>query len=202
MFACDMPFHIPSSWQPTYTSLSSPPVPQPSMTYVQQLDSTPYNQTPSPPVVGAELSVAVPDAQQSSLEKTMHTYGGSQEDCLLVDFSMDDDVKRPRRGPFKDPADKAQTAQTRKDNACVRCKMQRTRVRNLSVVPVHCLSNARNSVFPIPLICAESASPAKRSQTLESLTFLAFATRFRMLDYSGKAMCRAWSGADDGSQWR
>ncbi|KAG4416258.1 hypothetical protein IFR04_010604 [Cadophora malorum] len=127
MFACDMPLHIPSSWQPTYTSLSSPPVPQPSMTYVQQLDSTPYNQTPSPPVVGAELSVAVPDAQQSSLEKTMHTYGGSQEDCPLVDFSMDDDVKRPRRGPFKDPADKAQTAQTRKDNACVRCKMQRTR---------------------------------------------------------------------------
>lgn len=33
-----------------------------------------------------------------------------------------------RRGPFKDPFIRAQTAQTRKDNACLRCRMQRIRV--------------------------------------------------------------------------
>jgi hypothetical protein len=33
-----------------------------------------------------------------------------------------------RRRPFKDPYIRAQTAQTRKDNACLRCRMQRIRV--------------------------------------------------------------------------
>ncbi|PVH82364.1 hypothetical protein DL98DRAFT_414946 [Cadophora sp. DSE1049] len=77
--------------------------------------------------MGTGLSVAVPDTQQTALEKTSPTYNDSREECPLIDFSIDDDLNRPRRGPFKDPADKAQTAQTRKDNACVRCKMQRTR---------------------------------------------------------------------------
>ena len=197
-----MPFRIPSSWQPTRINLSSPPVPQPSMAYVQQLDSKPYNESPTPPVLGSELPVSVPDAQHIALEKTSPPYGDPQEDCPLIDFSIDDDMSRPRRGPFKDPADKAQTAQTRKDNACVRCKMQRTRVSYLSVATEHYVSNARNSVSRTLLIPAESASPAKRSQIPESSTSLAFAIRFRMLGCFGKAMCPACSGAGDGSQWR
>ena len=201
MFACDRPFRMSSSRQPNHSNLSSPPVPQPSMAYVQQIDSKPY-QNPSPPLTGAELPVAAPDASQSSLEKTTPTYGVSKEDFPLIDFSIDDDIIRPRRGPFKDPADKAQMAQTRKDNACDRCKMQRTRVMYLSVALVNCVSNARNSVFPTPLMHAEFASTAKTSQIPESLIFHPFATRFRMLDCSGKAMCPAWSGADDGNQWR
>jgi hypothetical protein len=34
---------------------------------------------------------------------------------------------RTRRRPFKNPHDRAQTAQTRRDNACLRCRMQRVR---------------------------------------------------------------------------
>ena len=202
MFACDPPFRMASSWQPNHSNLFSSPVPQPSMAYLRQLDSKPYNQNLSPPLIRAEIPVEMPDASQSSLEKTTPTYGIWKEDFPLIDFSIDDDMDRPRRGLFTDPADKAQMAQARKGNACIRCKMQQSRLTYLSVAPVNCVSNARNSAFPTPLIHAEFASPAKRSQTPESLTFHPFATRFRILDCSGKTMCPAWSGADDGNQWR
>lgn len=35
-----------------------------------------------------------------------------------------------RRKPFKNPEDRIQTAQTRKDKACLRCRMQKIRVFN------------------------------------------------------------------------
>ncbi len=56
-------------------------------------------------------------------------HGGNPEDVpLLIDLGPDDSMDRLRRGPYKDPRVKAQTAQTRKDNACLRCRMQRIRV--------------------------------------------------------------------------
>jgi hypothetical protein len=47
-------------------------------------------------------------------------------DFHILDF--EDTTTRTRRRPFQDPGDRAQTAQTRRDNACLRCRMQRIRV--------------------------------------------------------------------------
>ncbi|KAK0126871.1 hypothetical protein ONS95_008450 [Cadophora gregata] len=123
IFACDAPFRISSSWQPSHNNLSKPPVPQPRMTYAQQLDPNLSNYDFSPSESGPLIPVGLTDTQQTALQKTSVSY----EECPLIDFNIDDDSSRPKRGPFKNPAEKAQTAQTRKDNACVRCKMQRTR---------------------------------------------------------------------------
>ena len=131
MFACNAPFHIPSSWQPTHDSILSPPVPQPSMAYVQQLDSKAYNHNLPPFMTVTGPLKALPDMQQTVLGKSSPPYNNSRDGCPLIDFSIDDDSNRPKRGPFKDVADRVQTAQTRKDNACIRCKMQRTRVRSV-----------------------------------------------------------------------
>lgn len=126
MFACDTPFQVPS-WQPTHINFSRPPVPQPSMAYTPQLDSKPYDHIVFQSGLESELPVTVSDPKQNSVEQMSPTYNDSRDEFPLIDFGIDDDANRTKRGPFKDPADKAQTAQTRKDNACVRCKMQRTR---------------------------------------------------------------------------
>ncbi|KAL5326373.1 hypothetical protein ACEPPN_004057 [Leptodophora sp. 'Broadleaf-Isolate-01'] len=100
------------------------------MTYCQQRNSIPTDQNISPPSFLTENSGAVPAthvASQQNLEKTSPSWDSTPSDCPLIEFSIDDDSNRPKRGPFKDLTDRAQTAQTRKDNACVRCKMQRTR---------------------------------------------------------------------------
>jgi hypothetical protein len=54
---------------------------------------------------------------------------GSDNNSLFYTFpSTEDSEIRIRRRPFQNPLDRAQTAQTRRDNACVRCRMQRVRV--------------------------------------------------------------------------
>ena len=163
MFACDTPFQFPSTLQPIHLGFSRPPAPQPSMTYCQQRNSIPTDQNISPPSFLTENSGVVPAthvASQQNLEKTSPSWDSTPSDCPLIEFSIDDDSNRPKRGPFKDLTDRAQTAQTRKDNACVRCKMQRTRVSYLLVIqPV---SDIRVSVSPTPSTHAESALPAKR----------------------------------------
>ncbi|KAH7361068.1 hypothetical protein BKA65DRAFT_547760 [Rhexocercosporidium sp. MPI-PUGE-AT-0058] len=130
IFACDTPFQFPSTWQPTHLDVSRPPVPQASMTYSQQRNLIPTDQIVSPTNLNPESSATAPLARvvpQPTLEKMSPSWDVPSSDCPLIDFSIDDDSNRPKRGPFKDPTDRAQTAQTRKDNACVRCKMQRTR---------------------------------------------------------------------------
>jgi hypothetical protein len=54
---------------------------------------------------------------------------GSDNNPLFYTFSTTEDSEiKIRRRPFQNPLDRAQTAQTRRDNACVRCRMQRVRV--------------------------------------------------------------------------
>jgi hypothetical protein len=163
MFACDTPFQFPSTWQPIHLDLSGPPAPQPSMAYCQQRNSIPTDQIISPISFLTENLEAVPAthvAPQHTLEKMSPSWDVTPSDCPLIDFSIDDDLNRPKRGPFKDLTDRAQTAQTRKDNACVRCKMQRTRVSGLlAIQPV---TDIRVSVSPTPSTLAESVLPAKR----------------------------------------
>jgi hypothetical protein len=56
-------------------------------------------------------------------------HGNNPKNTLpLIDLGPEEPTDRSRRAPFKDPQVKAQTAQTRKDNACLRCRMQRIRV--------------------------------------------------------------------------
>jgi hypothetical protein len=54
---------------------------------------------------------------------------GSDKNPLFYTFSSTEDSEiKTRRRPFQNPLDRAQTAQTRRDNACVRCRLQRVRV--------------------------------------------------------------------------
>jgi hypothetical protein len=54
---------------------------------------------------------------------------GSDNNPLFYTFSSTEDSEiKTRRRPFQNPLDRAQTAQTRRDNACVRCRLQRVRV--------------------------------------------------------------------------
>ncbi|KAL2075043.1 hypothetical protein VTL71DRAFT_8823 [Oculimacula yallundae] len=130
LFACDTPFRMPFAWQPLYSDHSIPPMPQPNMTYSQQQNPVATNQ-------GFFPNSRIPESPEilfnnrppnsMNIETTSPSWNDTPIDCPLLDFNIEDDSNRPRRGPFKDPTDRAQTAQTRKDNACVRCKMQRTR---------------------------------------------------------------------------
>ena len=51
----------------------------------------------------------------------------NQSHAPLNGSDFENTQTRTRRRPFKDPQDRAQTAQTRRDNACLRCRMQRIR---------------------------------------------------------------------------
>lgn len=51
---------------------------------------------------------------------------GQDSDCV----STSEKAGNVRRGPFRSQQERAETAQTRKLAACVRCRMQRIRVRN------------------------------------------------------------------------
>lgn len=66
----------------------------------------------------------------------------ADEDCCLTSIKSDvgvqnksdpsdtiDKAGKLRRGTFKNPKDREQTAQTRLLTACIRCRMQRIRVR-------------------------------------------------------------------------
>ena len=88
----------------------------------------------------------------------------------INEIPYDDLEHRTKRGPFKDPQDRAQTAQTRKDNACVRCRMQRIRVNVFStqvILYTDCYSASLMSL--IPKACV---SPAKRQRLKGQFRFL------------------------------
>jgi hypothetical protein len=63
-----------------------------------------------------------------------------------------------RRGPFKTQHDRDQTAQTRKDGCCLRCRHQKIRV--CFLIPISCSADDP-SVSQIPAIQRASASPAR-----------------------------------------
>jgi hypothetical protein len=68
------------------------------------------------------------DASHPSSEKSVSLWDLSSQNHATANGSdFEDTGTRTRRRPFKDPQDRAQTAQTRRDNACLRCRMQRIR---------------------------------------------------------------------------
>lgn len=69
-------------------------------------------------------------SRSSSEENCSWDSKNSSEDTLVKSdgTSSGKGTSPTRRGPFRDPSDRAETAQTRKLTACLRCRMQRIRV--------------------------------------------------------------------------
>jgi hypothetical protein len=137
-FACDDQFLAPP-WQSMRfnTSVNSvettlPPQPIPSMVYPRpSYDRAPHGSSDTTSTV---LSVETyNDLIDLSIPVRKETFQPSWENSkglqiLLTDNDLGRATARSRRRAFKDPKDRAQTAQTRRDNACIRCRMQRIRV--------------------------------------------------------------------------
>jgi hypothetical protein len=137
-FACDDQFSAPP-WQSMgfNTSVNSveatlPPQPIPSMIYPRpSYDRAPHSTLDTTSTVlsletyNDLINLSVPVCKETS-QPSWENSKGLQ--ILLADNDLRGTTARSRRRAFKDPKDRAQTAQTRRDNACIRCRMQRIRV--------------------------------------------------------------------------
>lgn len=110
----------------------------------QQLDTKAFPQvgyTSDPSLVDANAithqSLALPDSvpQYGMLINTQLGEDTVQNEWSLMDQQANYEIvltnqRGGKRGPFKDPNLREQTAQTRKIGSCIRCRMQRIRVSN------------------------------------------------------------------------
>lgn len=137
LFACDelLGFSqeqpVASGTQSNLMYSSLPPTVSPNMSYPKRmsLEKMPYER-PAPDMDGGYHDAKLTIKPLPRTSSTLQTGKCDDADAhtQYPEASFDENGLRSRRGPFKDPYDRAQTAQTRKDNACVRCRMQRIRV--------------------------------------------------------------------------
>jgi hypothetical protein len=76
-----------------------------------------------------------------------------------------------RRRPFQNPEDRIQTAQTRKDKACLRCRMQKVRVLNPPFAVVLQVTNLATPVLSGPFKSKRNLFDLSESLEFESTAF-------------------------------
>jgi hypothetical protein len=87
----------------------------------------------------SHYDVTIPQCSYLTSFQDRSYYMTSQEQLLSYDI-LHPNQRGGKRGPFKDPNLREQTAQTRKMGSCIRCRMQRIRV------SIFCIFNPSTSV--------------------------------------------------------
>jgi hypothetical protein len=130
-FACDDVF--PTSWLATPSMNQQYPIPpnqpptlEPAMLYPQRQESFGDSNLDQKETETHDAGIDGLSGSASSF--TILIDGASVDHRKSMNGAPSEMGNHSRRGPFKDPHVRAQTAQTRKDNACLRCRMQRIRV--------------------------------------------------------------------------
>jgi hypothetical protein len=109
---------------------------------------------------------------------------------------------RTRRRPFKNSKDRAQTAQTRRDNACLRCRMQRIRVSIDSLVRIYYIIDDSCSVSRTLLIQKEYVLHARRFRRKRLPDSHVSGTKSPKRDSTALAISAVMYGVTGGETWR
>jgi hypothetical protein len=127
--------------QPTPVETSQPSINTQDMRYPRDpLYSVPTSWDPNSRQagngIGRHIAPQSYNAQNDDphLDETQYSDGSEEEDPAPVLRGLG----HSRRGPFKNIQDRQQTAETRKNKACIRCKMQRVRVWYPHTTPINC----------------------------------------------------------------
>jgi len=139
-FGCDTAPFAEQWWfpvlQPTQVH-SQPVVHKQEMIYPQPISAAGYSEWNQSTMIGSNF----PAYSQAMYADSAFQDSEASHSYLKVETELDSDSGQSmrcastfnndgpaRRGPFKSLHDRAQTAQTRKDGSCVRCRAQKIRV--------------------------------------------------------------------------